>query len=142
MANKHEARELGTKPAVWAWSEPNTSRFYMGPDRPDTNKQARLGLETRYGGLTRHCPFNSKPVKSAFFFLLKCAFRPAGLNGPPWFSNHAWQIGPKTGRSSPARGEGGPLIEINPKAMPSLLARDEPARMSPYAPALHRFVHG
>jgi hypothetical protein len=31
MANKHEAHEPGTKPAVWAQSEPGTTRFYTGP---------------------------------------------------------------------------------------------------------------
>jgi hypothetical protein len=57
MSNKHEAREPGTKPAVWAWSE------------PVTNKRAGLGQEIRHGGLARHGPFSSKPVKPAFFTL-------------------------------------------------------------------------
>jgi hypothetical protein len=34
MTNKHEARELGTEPAVWARSEPGTTRFYAGPTGP------------------------------------------------------------------------------------------------------------
>jgi hypothetical protein len=76
MSNKHDARELGTKPAVWAWSEPGTTRFYAGPGRHGTNKRARLGQETRHGGLARHDPFTSKPVKPAFF-TLKRAYRPA-----------------------------------------------------------------
>ena len=76
MSNKHEAREPGTKPAVWARSEPGTARFYAGPGRPGTNKRAGLGQETRHGGLARHGPFSSKPVKPAFF-TLKRAFRPA-----------------------------------------------------------------
>jgi hypothetical protein len=76
MTNKHEAHEPGTKPAVWARSEPGTARFYAGPDRPDTNKRAGLGQETRHGGLARHDPFTSKPVKPAFF-TLKRAYRPA-----------------------------------------------------------------
>jgi hypothetical protein len=47
MANKHEAREPGTKPVVWAWSEPGPSRFYTGPGRSGTNKRVGLGQETR-----------------------------------------------------------------------------------------------
>jgi hypothetical protein len=54
MANKHEAREPDTKPAVWARSEPGT------------NKRAGLRQETRHGGLARHGPFTSKSVKPAF----------------------------------------------------------------------------
>jgi hypothetical protein len=76
MSNKHEAREPGTKPAVWARSEPDTTRYYAGPGRPNTNKRAGLGQETRHGGLARHDPFTSKPVKPAFF-TLKRAYRPA-----------------------------------------------------------------
>jgi hypothetical protein len=74
MANKHEAREPGTKPAFWARSEPGTTRFYAGPGRPGTNKRARLGQEIRHGGLAWHGPFTCKHVKPAFF-ALKCAFR-------------------------------------------------------------------
>jgi hypothetical protein len=67
MANKHEAREPGMKPAVLVWSEPGTTEFYAGPGRSDTNKRTELGQETRYGGLARHDPFfTSKPVKPAF----------------------------------------------------------------------------
>jgi hypothetical protein len=66
MANKHEAREPGTKHAVWVWSEPGTARFYAGPGRPDTNKWAGLGQETRHGGLARHSSFTFKHVKPAF----------------------------------------------------------------------------
>jgi hypothetical protein len=66
MAIKHEAREPGTKPAVWARSEPSTTRFYAGPDRPGTNKRAGLRQETRHGGLARHGPFTSKHVKPVF----------------------------------------------------------------------------
>jgi hypothetical protein len=62
MAYKHEAREPGTKTAVWARSEPDTTRFYAGPDRPGTNKRTALGQETRHGGLVRHGPFTSKPA--------------------------------------------------------------------------------
>jgi hypothetical protein len=40
MANKHEAREPGPKPAVWARSKPSTTRFYAGLGRPGTNKRA------------------------------------------------------------------------------------------------------
>jgi hypothetical protein len=54
MANKHEAHELGTKPAVWARSEPGT------------NKRAGLEQETRHGRLARYGPFTSKPVKPIF----------------------------------------------------------------------------
>jgi hypothetical protein len=54
MSNKHEARE------------PGTTRLYAGPGRPDTNKRAGLGQEIRHGGLARHGPFSSKPVKPAF----------------------------------------------------------------------------
>jgi hypothetical protein len=67
MANKHEAREPDTKPVVWVRSEPGITRFYAGPGRPGTNKWAGLGQETRHGGLVRHGPFTSKPVK--LFFL-------------------------------------------------------------------------
>ena len=66
MANKHEAREPDTKPAVWARFEPDTARFYVGLGRPDTNKRVGLRQETRHGGLARHDPFTSKPVKPAF----------------------------------------------------------------------------
>jgi hypothetical protein len=66
MANTHEARELGTKPAVWARFEPDTARFYAGTGRPGTNKRAGLGQETRHGGLAQHGPFTSKPVKPVF----------------------------------------------------------------------------
>jgi hypothetical protein len=75
MSNKHEAREPDTKPVIWARSEPGTVRFYAGPGRLDTNKRAGLGQETRHGGLARHDPFTSKPVKPAFF-TLKRAYRP------------------------------------------------------------------
>jgi hypothetical protein len=40
MSNKYEAREPGTKPVVWARSEPGTARFYAGLGRPGTNKRA------------------------------------------------------------------------------------------------------
>jgi hypothetical protein len=73
MTNKHEARESGTKPVVWAWSEPGTALFYAGPGQSGTNKRAWLGLETRHVGLARHDPFTSKPA----FFILKCAYQPA-----------------------------------------------------------------
>jgi hypothetical protein len=76
MSNKHEACEPGTKPAFWARSEPGTARLYAGPGRPGTNKRAGLGQEIRHGGLARHGPFSSKPVKPAFF-TLKRAFQPA-----------------------------------------------------------------
>jgi hypothetical protein len=76
MANKHEARESGTKPVVWARSEPGTTWFYAGPGRPGTNKRVGLGQEIRYGRLARHGPFTSKHVKPVFF-ALKCAFWPA-----------------------------------------------------------------
>jgi hypothetical protein len=66
MANKHEAREPGTKPVVWARSEPDTARFYAGPGWPGKNKRAGLGQETRHGGLTRHGPFTCKHVELAF----------------------------------------------------------------------------
>jgi hypothetical protein len=59
MSNKHEAREPGTKSAVWARSEPGTARLYAGSDQPGTNKRAELGQEIRHGGLARHGPLNS-----------------------------------------------------------------------------------
>jgi hypothetical protein len=62
MANKHEAYEPSTKPAVLAQSEPGTARLYAGLGRPGMNKGARLGQETRHGGLARHGPFTPKPV--------------------------------------------------------------------------------
>jgi hypothetical protein len=67
MSNKHEAHKPGTKPVFWARSEPGTARLYVGPGRPDTNKRAGLGQETRHGGLARHDPFSSKPVKPVFY---------------------------------------------------------------------------
>jgi hypothetical protein len=67
MTNKHEAREPGTKPIVWARSEPGTTRFYAGPGRPGTNKRAGLGQETRHGGLAWHDPFTSKHVEPVFY---------------------------------------------------------------------------
>jgi hypothetical protein len=66
MVNKHEARETDTKPAIWAWSEPGTTRFYAGPGRPGTNKRVGLGQKTRHSGLARHGSFTSKPIKPAF----------------------------------------------------------------------------
>jgi hypothetical protein len=75
MAIKHEAREPGTKLAVWARSEPGTARFYAGLGRLGTNKRVGLGQETKHGGLARHVPFTSKHVKPVFS--LKRAFRPA-----------------------------------------------------------------
>jgi hypothetical protein len=66
MSNKHETHEPGTKPVFWARSEPGTTRLYAGPGGSGTNKRAGLGQEIRHGGLARHCPFSSKPVKPAF----------------------------------------------------------------------------
>jgi hypothetical protein len=66
MANKHEAREPGTKPAVWARSESGTTRFYADPGWLGTNKRARLEQETKHDGLVRHDPFTSKTVKPFF----------------------------------------------------------------------------
>jgi hypothetical protein len=66
MANKPEVREPGTKPAVWARSEPDTTRLYACPGRPGTNKRAGLGQKTRHGGLARHDSFTFKPVKPVF----------------------------------------------------------------------------
>jgi hypothetical protein len=54
MTSKHEAREPGTKPAVWAQSEPGT------------NKRAGPWQETKHGGLVQPGPFTSKLVKPAF----------------------------------------------------------------------------
>lgn len=39
---KHESREPDTKPAVWVRSEPDMTRFYVGPGRFSTNKRAGL----------------------------------------------------------------------------------------------------
>jgi hypothetical protein len=69
MTNKHEAHEPSTKPAVWARSEPDMAQFYVGLGQPGTNKQVGLRQETRHGGLARHGPFTSKPVKPAIFAL-------------------------------------------------------------------------
>jgi hypothetical protein len=66
MAHKHETRELATKPAIWAWSEPGTARFNAGSGRSNTNKQAGLRRETKHGGLALHDPFTSKPVSPLF----------------------------------------------------------------------------
>jgi hypothetical protein len=59
MANKHEARELGTKPAVWARSGPGTTSSMP--------LRVGLGQENKHGGLARHDPFTSESVKPAFF---------------------------------------------------------------------------
>jgi hypothetical protein len=67
MANKHEAREPGKKPAVWARSEPGTAWFYAGPGWPDTNKRAGLGQETRHGGLARYSRLPLSPLSPLFF---------------------------------------------------------------------------
>jgi hypothetical protein len=77
---------ISTKPASPARSpffgpgpspaRPGYMRARAGPGRPGTNKRAGLGQEIRHGGLARHGPFSSKPVKPAFF-TLKRAFRPA-----------------------------------------------------------------
>jgi hypothetical protein len=102
--------------------------------RPGTNKWAGLGQETRHGGLARHGPFTSKPVKPVFytktclpsriarFFrakrtgparlgLLRAGLRQeielACLDGPARFSNRAWRAGPKIGRASPGPGRAG-----------------------------------
>jgi hypothetical protein len=47
MANKHEAREHDTKPAIWVRSEPDTARFYAAQTGP-----ARIsgpGLDRKLG---------------------------------------------------------------------------------------------
>jgi hypothetical protein len=49
MANKHEAREPGTKHAVWAWSEPGTARFYVGPVRPGPTGISGPGSDKKLG---------------------------------------------------------------------------------------------
>jgi hypothetical protein len=57
---------ISTRPASPARSPlfgPGPSPVLCGPG---TNKQARLGQETRHGGLARHGPFNSKPVNPFF----------------------------------------------------------------------------
>jgi hypothetical protein len=65
MTNKHEAHEPGTKPVVWI--RPRSARPGSMRARADTNKRTGLGQKTRHGGLTRHDPFTSKPVKTAFY---------------------------------------------------------------------------
>lgn len=65
MANKHEAREPGTKPAVWVRSEPGTAWFYAGPSRPG---YMRAGLRQKN--------------------------EPVGLDSPARFSNRARRAGP------------------------------------------------
>jgi hypothetical protein len=58
MANKHEVREPGTKPAVWARSESSA--------RPGSMR-ARVGSSRISGSSSdRHDLFTSKPVKPAF----------------------------------------------------------------------------
>jgi hypothetical protein len=118
MSNKHEAREPDTKPVIWARSEPGTARFYAGPGRPGTNKRAGLGQETRHGGLARHDPFTSKPVKPAFFYTKTCLpARIARFFGPLFRANRA---GPA--RLGPLRAGLGQEVE------PACL--DGPARFS------------
>jgi hypothetical protein len=65
MTNKHEAREPGTRPA----SPARSPLFSLDPSparHGSMQARAGLGQETRHGGLVRHGPFNSKPVKPAF----------------------------------------------------------------------------
>jgi hypothetical protein len=135
MVNKHETHEPGTKPDVWARSEPGTARFYAGPGWHDTNKRAGLRQEIRYGGLARHALFTYKPVFyiktclpariarfSTRFFRAKRVgparlgplrigleqeIKPECLGDPARFSNHAWWAGPKTHRAQ--AGPGGPF---------------------------------
>jgi hypothetical protein len=151
MTNKHEARESGTKLAVCARSEPDTTRFYAGPGRPDTNKRAGLEQETRHVGLARHDPFTSKPVFytkmclparitrfSTRFFRAKRAdsarlgplraglgqeIEPACLDGSARFSNRAWRARPKTGQASP-----GPSLAGRP-VWPSLVVGPQNIRL-------------
>jgi hypothetical protein len=66
MANKHETHEPGTKLTLWVRFELSTAQFYAGLGRPDTNKRAGPGQKTKHGGLARHNPCTSKPVKPAF----------------------------------------------------------------------------
>jgi hypothetical protein len=63
MANKHEACEPDTKPAVWVWSEPDTVWFYVGPD-----SNMKLGT-VGWPGTAR--------LPLSLFFTLKCVYRPA-----------------------------------------------------------------
>jgi hypothetical protein len=69
----HYRCPISTRPA----SPARSPLFGPGPSpaRPGTNKRAGLGQEIRHGGLARHGPFRSKPVKPAFF-TLKRASRP------------------------------------------------------------------
>jgi hypothetical protein len=66
MANKHEAHEPDTKPAVWVRSEPDTARFYVGPVRPGINKRAGPGQETKHGVLARHDRLSLSPPNPLF----------------------------------------------------------------------------
>jgi hypothetical protein len=74
MSNKHEAREPGTKPIVWPG--PSMARSGFMRARAGPARISGPGQETRHGGLARHDPFISKPVKPAFF-TLKRAYRHA-----------------------------------------------------------------
>jgi hypothetical protein len=118
MTNKHEAREPGTKPAIWARSAPGTARFHAGPGRPSTNKRAGLGQEIRHGGLARHGPvkpafftktcfstrFRSDPVRlGPLRAELGQRIKPAGLEGPARFSNRVWRTGLHRARDGPGR---------------------------------------
>lgn len=53
MANKHEAREPGTQPAIWARSEPDTVRFYAGSSLARHGQRAELVPSFGHVGLAR-----------------------------------------------------------------------------------------
>jgi hypothetical protein len=47
MADKHTAREPGTKPTIWTQSEPDTVRFYTGSGLARHGR--RVGLVPSFG---------------------------------------------------------------------------------------------
>jgi hypothetical protein len=134
MVNKHKTRESGTKTVIWARSEPGTVRFYVDSGWAGTNKRVGLEQKTKHGGLARHGPFTSKPVKPAFctklclpgrlvrFFrvyqvgrsrlgplraVLGQGNESTGLDDSVQFSNHVWRAGPKRAELHRARAEPG-----------------------------------
>jgi hypothetical protein len=66
MTNKHEVHEPGTKPVVWARSEPGTTRFYADPGWSGTNKRAGLGQKTRHGGRYDTARLTLRPLSPLF----------------------------------------------------------------------------
>jgi hypothetical protein len=97
MANKHEAREPGTKFAVWARSESGTARLPLSTLSPlFCTKTCFLA---RFFRVKRAGP----PRLGLLRVRLRQTIKHAGLADPTRFSNRVWRAGLKTDRASPGR---------------------------------------